>query len=57
MYLMWVLRRRCGEKGAERGRGLGPWTVQESLREGVEGRRVEAVVDALEVDGVDCSSR
>lgn len=32
---MWVERTSCGEKAALRARGLGPWTVQESLSEDV----------------------
>lgn len=55
--MTWVLRRRWGEKGAERGRGLGPWTVQESLREGVCGRRDEGGEDVVEEGGEDWSSR
>lgn len=47
MNLMWVDRSSCGEKGAERGRGLGPWTVHESFREDVVDF---IVVDAGEED-------
>jgi hypothetical protein len=41
-----VERRRCGLKGALRGRGFGPWTAQVSLREVREGRRVGGVGEA-----------
>lgn len=40
---MCVERSSCGEKAAERGRGFGPWIVQESLREEVVGIRVGEV--------------
>jgi hypothetical protein len=35
VYLTWHVSASCGEYGAERGSGRGPWTVAESLSEGV----------------------
>jgi hypothetical protein len=46
-----VVRRRVGEKGAERGRGLGPWIEAVSFREEVVGIMVVVVVGEVEEGG------
>jgi hypothetical protein len=43
-----VVRRTVGEKGALRGRGLGPWMLAVIFREEVGGRKGEDVGEGAE---------
>jgi len=52
-----VDRRRYGVKGAERGRGFGPWIVHINLGVEVDGRKCAVGGDDEEEEGVEESSR
>jgi len=54
VYLTCVDKSSCGEKGAERGNGRGPWTVQVSFRDELCGIK-ERACDGF--GGADSSSR